>query len=180
MWLLVQAMVCTSATVMFYYSESRWCIQQRSAVPLIPNADVPTSPTDTSLPRFRFLLCAVWLSLQHRCGFTCPCYRWQQEKLNQSHIGSELVQWSLIHSDQGQRMTQKRDYDLSPGSPWVTIYSYFSQLLFQISITATLLQKKKTEKQSPRTAQSWQKWSRALFLGCVTLHTSWSCLIDSA
>lgn len=38
-------------------------------------------------------------------------------------------------------MTQKRTYDLSPGSPWLTILFSFADLLFQINITITLLQK---------------------------------------
>lgn len=44
-------------------------------------------------------------------------------------------------------MTQKGEYDLSSGSPWLTMHSHLF-LLFQINITVTLLQKEKTHKKN--------------------------------
>lgn len=74
-------------------------------------------------------------------------------------------------------MTQKRTYDLSPGSPWLTILFSFADLLFQINFTITLLQKDEANalthtRSKPRTGQT----EVVLFFDWVILQTRWSSL----
>lgn len=161
---------------MFYYREIHWCRQQRSAVPLIHKADVP------------FLqLTQVSLGL----GFCCvACDR--LSSWNVSSVAPLLLavreteaisHWlwvgTVITHPQCPRPTHesKRSVWSSLWFPLTENVFSFAELLFQINITITLLQKEKT-KHTPHKVQptNRQNWSCALFFGCVILQTRWSSL----
>lgn len=124
--------------------------RRRSIVPLIHRADVLFLLTRAP---FEILLHGVWWTTQLKCVFTCGRRCWQRESQDQQCTGAQLVQrcpkathyWSI------------RVYDVpaAPPTDWERILIF---VLFRISNTIALLQKKKKREKIKHSTFCFCSW----------------------
>lgn len=161
-------LVCTSAAVMFYYSEICWCLQQRSAVPLIRKADV---------------LFLQWTQVSSGLGFLCMvCDQlWSRNvssvapitvgsKRNRSNLTLALSWYRdhlLIMSKANEWL--KKELMISSGSPWLTMYSHLLSYCFKLTRQSHYCRKRKHTQRTGSKLQIDRTWCCVLLWACVTL-----------